>query len=104
MNGPRQDRRAVVTRRVAVALWVTLAVVVWNVAFDRVIVESGRAYIRAARASAAAGSYLAVGDWMHAATIRGLWIASTLALIILAGGLTAIRLAGRRARIQNSEF
>jgi hypothetical protein len=87
--------------RVAVALWIALAVVVWNVTFDRVVVEAGRAYIRAARASDEGGSYLPVGDWMAAATRRGVWVASGLSLAILAIGLVAIRVASRRER---SEF
>lgn len=98
----REERRAVVARRVAVAVWIILAIVVWNVVFDRVVVESGRAYIRAARAAADAGSYLAVGDWMHAATIRGLWIASALSLAVLSIGLVTIRIASRRTGIPNS--
>jgi len=102
MKGRAQDRRTATTTRVAIALWVTLAVVVWNVAFDRVVVESGRAYIRAARAAADAGAYLAVGEWMHAAVIHGLWVASALSLAVLSIGLVAIRIAVRRTRSLNS--
>jgi hypothetical protein len=81
---------------VAVALWITLAIVVWNVIFDRVIVEAGRAYIRAARESAKSGAYLKVGDWMAAAVVHGVWLASALSLAILAAGLIAIRIASRQ--------
>lgn len=88
-----QGRRAV---RVAVALWITLAVVAWNVTFDRVIVEAGRAYIRAARESAKSGFYLDVGKWMDAAIVHGLWVASALSVTILAVGLPATRFASRR--------
>ena len=61
--------------RVAVALWIILAIVVWNVTFDRIIVEAGRAYIRAARAAAESGIYLGVGEWMQAAVSHGVWVA-----------------------------
>ena len=40
------------TRRIARALWIAWALVVWNVVFDRVIVVAGRAYILAAEAVA----------------------------------------------------
>ena len=56
MKGRRPGWR---TAPVAVALWFVLAVVVWNVTFDRIIVEAGRAYIRAARVSARLAAPLA---------------------------------------------
>jgi hypothetical protein len=90
-----QRRRAV---RVAVALWITLAIVVWNVTFDRVIVEAGRAYIRAARVAAESGSFLSAGEWMRAAAVHGVWVASALSMAILAVGLAAIRAAAKRER------
>ena len=34
--------------RLAVALWIVWAVVVWNVVFDRVLVNAGREYVRSA--------------------------------------------------------
>jgi len=40
------------TARVAVALWIALAVVVWNVVFDRVLVVAGRQYVYAATIAA----------------------------------------------------
>lgn len=95
-----QGRRAV---RVAVALWLTLAIVVWNVTFDRVIVEAGRAYIRAARESAKSGSYLKVGEWMDAAIVHGVWLASALSLGILAAGLIAIRIASRHDAVRAAD-
>ncbi|MQA31340.1 MAG: hypothetical protein GEU82_16145 [Luteitalea sp.] len=91
MNGRRGARAAV-------ALWITLAIVVWNVTFDRIIVEAGRAYIRAARASVAGGSYLRVEDWMGGAIADGVWAASALSVLILTVGLVAIRAATRRDR------
>jgi hypothetical protein len=93
MKRARQGRGIV---GVAVALWVTLAIVVWNVTFDRILVESGRALVRAARASAESGAYLRTGDWMQAAVVHGVWVASALSLGILAVGLAAIGFASRR--------
>ena len=46
--------------RLARALWIAWAVIVWNVVFDHVIVVAGRSYIHAA-GSAAAGVILLTG-------------------------------------------
>ena len=87
-----QPRAAV---RLARALWIAWAVIVWNVVFDHVIVVAGRNYIRAA--SAAAGrrgpdgrSLVLMDDWMRPAVTRGAWIASAAAGAILLTGLLAI--------------
>jgi hypothetical protein len=38
-------------RRAATWLWVLFAFVAWNVIFDRVIIDAGREYVRAADAA-----------------------------------------------------
>ncbi len=86
--------RAVLAARV---LWIALAVVVWNVVFDRVIVLAGREYVYAATLAARdAGVYLSARDWMNHAVTRGLWMASAGAFAVLIVGLGLVTIAARR--------
>jgi hypothetical protein len=90
--------------RIARALWVVWAVIVWNVVFDRVIVVAGRAYIRAAIESASAGGPRPrMDDFMRPAIPHGVWLSSASALAILAIGLPAIAYASRHERLQGDE-
>jgi len=83
--------------RLAVALWVTFAVVAWNVAFDQVLVFAGRETVGAAFAAARTGGpYIHLDDWMRPALWRALWIATATAAAIIVTGLCAIRIAARR--------
>jgi hypothetical protein len=87
------------TARVAVALWVAWAVVVWNVVFDHVIVVAGRDYLNAAGiAAAGSGAYARIDDWMRPAVTRALWTATAAGAAILVIGLVSVRLAGARHR------
>jgi hypothetical protein len=85
--------------RIAHALWIAWAVLVWNVVLDHVIVVAGREYIAAAeRAATAASPHFAnMDDWMRPAVTRGFWIASGSAAAILAAGFTLTRAAARRS-------
>jgi hypothetical protein len=86
--------------RVACALWITWAVLLWNVLFDHVIVIAGRDYLRAAFAAAHAGAAPPLMDqWMRPAVSRGLWIASAAAAGILVVGWSAIAYASRDRRL-----
>ena len=86
-------------RRVAVGLWIALAVIVWNVVFDHVIVVAGREYLAAAAIAAGhGGPYARVDQWMQPAATRGFWIASAASAAVLVVGLTAIRFASRTPR------
>jgi hypothetical protein len=85
-------------RRVAQALWIAWAVVVWNVIFDRVIVVAGRAYLAAVAGSAGSGTYPRMDDWMRPAVARGLSLATLAAGLILVVGFVAIRKASAPAR------
>jgi hypothetical protein len=95
----RQSAAAV---RLARALWIIWAIVVWNVVFDHVIVVAGRNYIHAAGLAAAhpdAGgrlSFAKMDDWMRPAVTHGLWIASGAAGAILVVGLAGIHIASNR--------
>ena len=90
----RASRRA---ERIAVALWIVLAVVVWLVVFDRVLVLAGRQYVQSATIAARSSRpYLRADDWMRPAVARGVGTASFVAAIVLAIGLAAVSLAARR--------
>ena len=78
-------------RRLAVWVWMAFAFVVWNVVFDRVIVNAGRRYIELATASAESnGPYLNIEDTMRPARSRAFWLATTSAGVILVVGLGAL--------------
>jgi hypothetical protein len=82
-------------RRAAAWLWIVWAFVVWNVVFDRVIVEAGREYVRVADAAAKAGGpYARIDDAMRPARSRALWLATASAGVILVVGFAAVRRAG----------
>jgi hypothetical protein len=96
------QRRAAV--RLARALWIAWAIVVWNVVFDHVIVSGGRSYLyTAARITAESTRgghprYAKVDNWMRPAVTRAFWTASAAAVAILATGMAAIRAAARAPR------
>jgi hypothetical protein len=80
--------------RIATALWIVWAIVVWNVVFDHVIVVAGRAYLAAAIVAAhGTGPYARMDDWMRPAIARGLWTATAASGAILLVGFAAIRRA-----------
>ena len=89
-------RRQTFRARMAGALWVVWAVVVWNVIFDRVIVVAGRSYVNVARLTAARGGpYARMDDWMRPAVWQGLCTATAAAAAILLVGFIALRGAAR---------
>jgi hypothetical protein len=95
-NRLMRSKRATVG--VALALWIVLALVVWNVVFDRVLVVAGRQYVHAATRSARdSGPYLRVDDWMRPAERRALRMANVAGGTILAAGLVSIGLATRKS-------
>ena len=83
---------------VALALWIALAFVVWNVVFDRVLVVAGRRYVYAATLAARGSDpYVRVDDWMRPAVSRATRTASGAAAIILTIGVVGCAIAARRA-------
>ena len=93
-NQRMQPRRAV---RLARALWIAWAIVVWNVVFDHAIVVAGRQYLEAARSAASGpGPYARMDDWMRPAVARGFWMATASGLAILCVGLVLIGFAVAR--------
>ena len=85
--------------RLAAALWIVWAIVVWNVVFDRVLVNAGREYVRSAMAAATGSTPLPrIDDQMRPALVRALATASAAGGAIIVVGLVAIRVAVRRGR------
>src|SRR6266540_2313357 len=83
--------------RVALALWVAWAVMVWNVVFDHVVEVAGRHYLHAAGLAAQTGTgYVRIDDWMRPAVTSGLWTASLAAAAIVVVGLMGILVAAAR--------
>jgi len=80
------------TARLAVALWIAWAVIVWNVVFDHIIVMAGRRVVTAAGLAAD----VAIDDFMRPALSRGLWLATAASAAILIVGLTSVQLARSR--------
>jgi hypothetical protein len=78
--------------RVARALWIVWAVLVWNVVFDHVIVVAGRNAIAAA---GRAVNGINIDDFMRPAIPRGLWVATLAASAILIVGLSFIQVTTR---------
>ena len=91
----RQPRPAA---RIARALWIAWAVIVWNVVFDRVIVVAGRNYVAAAGRAATApdGPFANMDDWMRPAVTRGFWMATAAGAVVLLAGLAAVSQVARR--------
>ena len=83
--------------RIARALWIAWAVLVWNVVFDHEIVVAGRSYIAAAALAAAvpAGRFANMDHWMRPAVSRGFWIATAAGAAVLITGLAAVQRAAR---------
>ena len=85
--------------RIAAALWIVWAVVVFNVVLDQVIAVAARRYIIDAMASAGAmGPYRRIDDWMRPAAVRGFWFATASAAAILTIGFIGLRLAVRSSQ------
>jgi hypothetical protein len=83
-------------RRMAVVFCVVLAVVAWNVVFDRVLIDAGREYVRtAADAAHGSGPYARIDDYMRPAVPRALVLATSAAGVILAVGFAAFRWSAR---------
>ncbi len=88
--------------RIASVLWLVLAMIVWTVVFDRVIVLAGRRYVYDASMSAQHGAYLPISAEMRPAVRRAVWLASAASLPIAIVALAAVQLAAYRHRRRTS--
>jgi hypothetical protein len=95
------------TERLALALWIVWAILVWNVVFDHVIVVAGREYIAAATRAAFSTTlphrYENMDAWMRPAVTRGLWIASLSAAAVVMAGVVLVRASARAGVARREE-
>jgi hypothetical protein len=94
-GGEDQVRRRRAVRRAAI-LWAVLAFVAWNAVFDRIIVVSGRRYIRDAVEADARGSYLLLNDSMRPAVVQAFSAATAVGSVVAAAGVVAVRRKKRK--------
>ncbi len=92
-------RQSRLSARLARALWIAWAVIIWNVVFDHAIVVAGRDYIAAAARAAAApaGPFANMDEWMRPAVRRGFWMATAAGAAVLLVGLAAVSVSARPA-------
>jgi len=84
-------------RRFAVWLWVLFAFVVWNVVFDRLIINATRDYVDAANAAAKTSAPpQKIDAAMRPAKSRAMWLAKGSAGVILLVGVAVISAARPR--------
>jgi hypothetical protein len=87
------------SRRLALLLWLALGFVIWNVVFDLMIIDAGRAYLRHQAAwQRGNGPRVTIAGTMRPAARRAALTASVWAVLVTGSGLTATVLAGRRRR------
>ena len=80
-------------RRLAIALWIAMAVVVWNGLYDLRITLGVRDYLmKQALHDAGRGPAVTIADAMHETVRDAVMVASLWAGIILAAGFVTIRL------------
>jgi hypothetical protein len=86
-----------IASRIARALWIAWAVILWNVVFDHVVVAAGRRYVAAAARAAATPHpvYENMDAWMRPAVTCGLWMATAASSAVAASGFFFLRAAAR---------
>lgn len=90
-------RRWILSRRAAVALWLVLGGVLWNVIFDASVVKGGRDYLaRQERHQRGLGPAVTIHGVMDEAVARGARTATAIGGGVAAVGLTFVWVAGRR--------
>jgi len=86
-------------RRWAIAIWVAMAIVVWNGLYDLRITLGVRDYLmKQALHDAGRGPAVIVADAMHDTVRDAVWVASLWAAIILAAGFGTVTMMIRAAR------
>jgi hypothetical protein len=84
-------------RRLAIALWFAMAVVVWNGLYDLRITLGVRDYLmKQALHDAGRGPQVTISDAMHETVRDAVRVASLWGVIILAAGLVTVRLGAER--------
>ncbi|MDR1989912.1 MAG: hypothetical protein LBQ09_06735 [Acidobacteriaceae bacterium] len=77
--------------RLAVILWITLGIIVWNVVFDHVVDDATHRFVLDTTFAYRAGEpFLLIKDYMPAAVHRGVWLGTVAGGSVVAVGLIAI--------------
>ena len=86
-------------RRLAIALWIVMAVVVWNGLYDLRITLGVRDYLmKQALHDAGRGPAVTIADAMHETVRDAVKVATLWGGIILAAGLGSVTMVSRAAR------
>jgi hypothetical protein len=89
-------RRVIGRERVALAVWVVLAVALWNGIFEMMVVRGVKEYLfRAALHAAGRRPFTPIADVMDAAIYNATWVATLWTSIILLAALLTIRTFSR---------
>lgn len=89
------------TRLLALALWLVLAIVVWNSVFDEAVNEAAHRYIATAIEASRAGQPLVSMDAiMRPAIVHGAWAATAWGLLTVAIGIAGLVWSVRRERLK----
>jgi len=84
--------------RIAVALWIGIAIVAWNGLYDLLLARSTQNYLfRQAIHQAGLGPWIDMKIAMHIAVRDAIWIATLWGCILLLFGMTTIKLIKRNA-------
>jgi hypothetical protein len=82
-------------KRIAVCLWVVIAVVVWNGLYDELLARSTQTYLfRQAIHQAGLGPWVDLTAALDAAVRDAAWLSTLWASLLLLAGLVTIRLVG----------
>ena len=86
-------------RRLAIALWIGMAVVVWNGLYDLRITLGVRDYLmKQALHDAGRGPTVTISDAMHETVRDAIKVATLWSLIILGAGLGSVTMVSRAER------
>jgi len=86
-------------RRLAIALWIGMAVVVWNGLYDLRITLGVRDYLmKQALHDAGRGPSVTISDAMHETVSDAVTVATLWGVIILGAGLGSVTIVSRAAR------
>jgi hypothetical protein len=79
-------------QRVAVGLWLVLAVALWNGIFEMIVVRGVKEYLyRAALFDAGRGPFTPVAQIMDPAIYHATWVATLWASVVVLAAMTTIR-------------
>lgn len=87
--------------RIAVAVWVVLAVALWNALFEMMVVRGVKEYLfRAALHDAGRRPFTRIADVMDPAVYHATWVATLWTSVIVLAALLTIRFVSRPAATQ----